>query len=326
MWATKQHGGHDVASPLVAQIVRRASSSSSRLPSIDYQLVINKPLLPLWIVNNKAVKRALPYIGNGAYTLIASGFLCTDIVALRCLLVAGYGGLVAYHALQQRPLRIPLKWSFFFVTVNVFMVGRLLYARLPIALSEDEEALHVASFAPLSRKQFKRLLDIGERRTFPEGTALTEEGVARTELMFLVRGSAVMSVKGKVTSHITAGAFPNCLAFQRAGWQDTTASTANHKDLFWPTAHHTIRTTDEVEAIVWRKDELLSVLESDPEMRQRMDHVIVEAIMRRLLSSPNDNAKDYLRVISQGWADTSVRKRKLKLMESGSRVPLGSDS
>ena len=46
---------------------------------------------------------------------------------------------------------------------------------------EDVETLHVQSFAPLSRKQFKRLMDAGERITYAGDTLLTEEGVARPE-------------------------------------------------------------------------------------------------------------------------------------------------
>ena len=36
-------------------------------------------------------------------------------------------------------------------------------------------------------------------------------------------------------------------------------------------------------ALRWKKDELLALLEAAPELRQRMEHVAVEAVMRRLL-------------------------------------------
>jgi hypothetical protein len=50
-------------------------------------------------------------------------------------------------------------------------------------------------------------------------------------------------------------------------------------------------------------------------MRQRMDHIVVEAILRRLLQNPEGaHVKDYVRVISQSWAESSVRKRKLHTM------------
>ena len=76
------------------------------------------PLLPSWIVEHPRAKAALPVLGNMAYFSLASGFLCTDVLALRVLLCFGYSGLVGFHLLHARPLRIPLAWSGFFVAVN----------------------------------------------------------------------------------------------------------------------------------------------------------------------------------------------------------------
>ena len=153
--------------------VRRVCTSSPLASTVSKSV----PVLPRWMVEHRSVVRALPAIGNAAYASLACGFLCTDIFALRLLLVGGYSSLVTYHAFQQHPLRIPLKWSVFFVGINLAMVVQLAIDRLPVDLSEDEEALHVASFAPLSRKQFKKLLAIGERVDFAEGERITEERV-----------------------------------------------------------------------------------------------------------------------------------------------------
>ena len=46
-------------------------------------------LLSLVIVDHPLVRSALPLIGNLAYTALAGGFLMTDILSLRCLLVCG---------------------------------------------------------------------------------------------------------------------------------------------------------------------------------------------------------------------------------------------
>lgn len=286
-----------------------------------FRSIHGAPVLPTWLVEHSHVTRALAAIGNGAYASLAAGFLCTDIYALRVLLVGGYTGLVTFHALQQRPLHIPLRWSIFFVGINACMLAQLVLEQQPVSLSDEEENLHVASFAPLSRKQFKNLMAIGEPVTFEDGARLTEEGVARPELLFILSGTARMTVGGKATSVLRAGAFPNSLAFQRAGWQDDTARTASHRDLFWPAAYGTVTCAGEVRAIVWPKDALMALLDSQPEMRKCMDHVIVEAIMRRLLSTPDGaNIKDYLRVISQSWAATEVRQRKIRVMQTGASL------
>jgi hypothetical protein len=48
-------------------------------------------------------------------------------------------------------------------------------------------------------------------------------------------------------SRLDRGAFPNCLAFQRAGWRDEhPVRTASHRDLFWPAAYGTVTCEGEV--------------------------------------------------------------------------------
>ena len=154
-------------------------------------------MLPRWLVENQRVARALPIIGKGAYATLAAGFLCTDILTLRLLLVSGYTGLTAFHALHRNPLRIPLRWSILLAGVNVTMVAKLVAEQLPVELSAEERALHAASFAPLSRRQCKQLLELAERVTFDDGDTLTEEGVVCPYLMLILEGAADMRVDGR---------------------------------------------------------------------------------------------------------------------------------
>ena len=92
---------------------------------------------------------------------------------------------------------------------------------------------------------------------------------------------------GKHASWLQRGSFPNCTQFQRTGW-----------GLLAPAgAMGTIVAHGEVDAIVWEKSALLSLLENNPEMRSRMDHVVLEALLRRLMLNPGAaNLKDYMRV------------------------------
>ena len=50
------------------------------------------------------VHPALNALGNASYLALASGFLMTDLLALRALLASGYLGLVCFHSLQKKPL------------------------------------------------------------------------------------------------------------------------------------------------------------------------------------------------------------------------------
>jgi len=129
-------------------------------------------LLPLWLVHR--ARALLPVIGHSAYITLASGFLMTDVLALRLMLIGGYSGLVAFHALHERPLRIPFRWSVFFVVVNGVMALKLVRDRYPGAFGEEEESIYEGSFTQLSRGQFKRLMALATaawRRRFSRGRA-----------------------------------------------------------------------------------------------------------------------------------------------------------
>jgi hypothetical protein len=93
---------------------------------------------------------ALPVIGHASYITITSGFLMTDVLALRVLLIFGYTGLVAFHSLHERPLRIPLSWSCFFVLVNCTMALILARDRFPGSF-EPEEVRRPAAAAETAR-------------------------------------------------------------------------------------------------------------------------------------------------------------------------------
>ena len=95
-------------------------------------------ILPLSVVRSPRTRAALPLIGHTAYITIASGFLMTDVLALRALLLCGYTGLVAFHSLHERPLRIPLRWSLFFILVNGGMALSLVHDRYPGAFDAEQ--------------------------------------------------------------------------------------------------------------------------------------------------------------------------------------------
>lgn len=213
-----------------------ASASTSHGP-------LRESLLPEYIVHNRLVVRAQPFLGNFAYAALASGFLMTDILTLRLLLVGGYTGLVTYHALQRTPMRIPLRWSAFFVAVNLYMVVQLVRDLHPSEFSEEDEALYAESFDQLSRGQFRRLIEAGERVTLPNGATLTVEREVCDRLFFILDGSATMSLNGQHTTTIHRGGFVNTLAAQQ--------ELQRHKSMGGVPSYGTIRSRGETRAIVW---------------------------------------------------------------------------
>lgn len=137
----------------------------------------------------------LPVLGNMGYLALASGFLCTDMLELRVLLVGGYGCLVSYHFLQPKPLTIPLWGSGFFVVVNAIAAGLLVADRYAPSLNSTEhpdgEQLYEEHFQGLlTRGQFHQLLSLAKREKLRSGTVLTRENQVCDKMYFIVKGQA----------------------------------------------------------------------------------------------------------------------------------------
>merc|ERR1712129_689056 len=137
-------------------------------------------------------------------------------------------------------------------------------------------------------------MDIGERVTYEDGALLTQANEPCQKLFFIVRGKATMlSANGKLLSKLQRGGFPNCMSFQRSGWDSVRFPLS--------VSYGTIKCEGEMECIVWDSQHLFDLMDED--FKLRMDHVVIEAAIRRLLvDSEGANVKDYIRVISEGWA------------------------
>ena len=255
-------------------LARRSSASSSiasaSIPSASPYAASSFHIAPEGSSVLAAIRGHLPVLGNCAYIGLASGFLMTDVLALRILLACGYSGLVTYHALQPRPLRIPLMWSAVFVAVNAFAASKLAADRFPSSLSEEEEELHASSFPQLTKGQFKQLLEMGERVVLPRDTVLTREADRCEYLYFLKSGRAKLYLHDTYYADIGAGGFVNDVAFQQGpdvGAYGTVICSAR----------------DGCELIAWRQDELADHLNSRPEMRRNLNHVLVATLVKGLM-------------------------------------------
>ena len=141
----QRQNSHTTARAIDGVLGGRSQASSVDAAGTPFTLR-TRAIMPLRVVEHPAVKRVLPLLGNAAYLALASGFVMTDILSLRCLLVCGYSGLVCFHLLHPRPLRIPLGWSGLFVAVNAAMVVRLALERWPMGLTEGDEVVRSAFF------------------------------------------------------------------------------------------------------------------------------------------------------------------------------------
>jgi len=256
----------------------RAKSSVAKLANLTQDkfgtpfAVRSHAILPLSIIDHPHVRKALPFLGNVAYGILASGFLMTDILTLRGMLVFGYSGLVTFHILQPRPLRIPLRWSAVFVAANAVMAVRLALERWPIGMTEEDEALRAAHFHKLTAAQFKTLLDLGERRSFDNGARLTTRHVPCSRLYFVEQGTARLKCNGELVARIGRGGFINDVAFQQS---EGTGRQAG--------AYGTVECDEQLRVISWDCAELRRHMEQQESLSSSMHQVLVSSLVEQML-------------------------------------------
>lgn len=223
-------------------------------------------------------REALPIIGNGAYLAICSGFLMTDMLQLRLLLVGGYSGLVTYHSLQAKPLKIPLRWSFVFVLINAGAAALLMLDQFGAALTPEESELFETHFQEyLTRGQFYHLLQLARQEAIPDGTTLTIEGQVSPNLYFLLEGQAKVYHNKTFAAYVDQGGFVNDVAFQRQ--QQRRKDGDEQAD----GAYGTVVTNGEAKVLVWDKEELQQRLTRRPELDRNLKYLLSRHLMKSLL-------------------------------------------
>jgi len=250
----------------------RWSSSSSLKRKLlgDEAIVPCRSILPLSLVNSPKVQSALPYIGHLAYVGLASGFLMTDMLQLRVLLVGGYTGLVFFHILRPVPLRIPLRWSALFVLVNAGAAFMLWADRYSAPLTEEERQLYQAHFAPvLTPGQFYQLLSLSTRQELDKKQVLTMEGVFCPQLYFILSGRATVYHHKDFAANIDSGGFVNDVSFQRGDKVGAYGTV--------------VVASDKCSVLVWDKIKLREHLQSRPDMDRNLKYILSDHLVKSLL-------------------------------------------
>jgi len=104
-----------------------------------------------------------------------------------------YCGIATFHALQEKPLRIPFAWSALFACINIFYAGRLYKERF-VWLSDEERAIFEDHFqTAMEEPDFQQLIQSGKITTAEERVEVIQKGVA-AKLVLLVDGAAEVSV------------------------------------------------------------------------------------------------------------------------------------
>lgn len=261
--------------------------------------LLRRTILPSSFASQESInKKVLPIVGNGAYLALASGFLMTDMLQLRLLLVGGYAGLVCFHSLHHKPLQIPLRWSALFVLVNTCAASMLFMDEWIGALLSDEElSLYEKHFKEegLTKGQFYNLIRMSRKQHIKDGKLLTQEGRCSPNLYFLCEGRAKVFHNGSFAAYIDEGGFVNDVAFQQRQEEVDDSHDSDNQDNIGidmnirggPSvgvgAYGTVITRGYCTVLVWDQSELKHYLENNPVMERNMKYTLSRHLVKSLL-------------------------------------------
>mmetsp|Transcript_31143 Transcript_31143/g.72515 ORF Transcript_31143/g.72515 Transcript_31143/m.72515 type:complete len:322 (+) Transcript_31143:118-1083(+) len=254
-------------------------------------LHFNSPLLPRRVVDDPRVKAALPHLGQAAYVVLSSGFIMTDIIWLRMLLTGGYSGLVCYHALQPRPLRIPLIGSLFFAVANAYMGAKALQQKylLGDCMTTEETVIYEEHFASaMSALDFKRLMEHCEVMTVAEGEAahmLVESGSV-SDLILILEGSAEVYIDKETKALVHKAGLIGEVSFLKGG-----------------PAASTVRAKPGCRYLRWDRERLTSAMGKRPSLQNGLELKIGRELTKKLASG-TWKAEHLLKEIGSGGCGT----------------------
>lgn len=243
-------------------LARIAALNSTR--QLKRNFASREPLLPSHIVKNPRVKANLPLLGNVSYGALASGFLFQDILLLRTVVSIAYCGIASFHALQEKPLRIPFAWSTLFACINIFFAGHIYKERF-VWLTDEEEQIYQEHFVTAMEKpDYQQLIRIAKILVAEERVDVVEKGQA-ANLVLLVGGTAEVKVgEGMV------------VAVQRPGFLGESSY------LRGSAATKTVSLLPGARYIVWERSVLKELLNRKASIQRGLELMIGRELSRKL--------------------------------------------
>lgn len=188
--------------------------------------------------------------GNLAFVLVACSFMVKDMLWLRLLSVTASVCSIFYNAnIAAEPLMVPISWNLFFITLNFYHVGKIIYGNRKIHLSKKEEELYRLSFQDLNLQEYVKLLSLGTWKTFKPGEIIVEEGKPVSDLMMIFSGTVDILVNEKRVNELKDGQFIGEMSFL----SDNTASAR-------------VVAKFETELIAWNQNELKNLRVKNPSL------------------------------------------------------------
>lgn len=142
-----------------------------------------------------------------ANVLYLASYLVHDILWLRVLSIIGAAFIIEYYYLQPTPLTAAIAWNIGFCAINAVWIARLIFARRPVHLTDDEEHLREIAFPSLTRRETLNLYGLGTWENVPPGASLVEHDRRGARFSVIFSGTAVVTHRGITVAQLGEGQF-----------------------------------------------------------------------------------------------------------------------
>ncbi|MBT3784513.1 cyclic nucleotide-binding domain-containing protein [bacterium] len=204
---------------------------------------------------------------NLSYGLYLIAFLLRDILWLRSVVILSCISMITYGVMMESTTMI--LWNSTFFLINLVQVILLMLERRPMVLDPYMETIYGAVFRALTRKEFDRLWNFGESKTF-ENTNICKEGTIPEYLMFLHGGKAEVVKNEQVIVGLGDYQFIGEMSFIN----DTTANAD-------------VRVNEPALLQCWTRGELEELRIKHPTLYEKLLLILGQDLTRKITKSNN---------------------------------------
>jgi hypothetical protein len=174
-------------------------------PRIFLPLILVGVLLFVAISRISVVGFKPDHLVNISSVLTLSSFTVSSILTLRLLAIGAQLTFIPYCLLQDPPLWTPVIWNLLFLGVNIVNLIILLLQRRPVKLNADEQKLYEIAFKDITKREFLKLVYLGEWRSASPGEILMHRDQVPDHLIIASEGELIAVLPNQATITLPAG-------------------------------------------------------------------------------------------------------------------------
>jgi CRP-like cAMP-binding protein len=145
-------------------------------------------------------------VGHSAYLLLVLSMMMRVMWMLRVLVIVSSLVAIAYDFFWLKD-PVGVFWETLLVLVNVVQLAITHFEERRSTFNSEEAAFIHANFPGLSKKNKRRLLDLGTWIDGEPGTELTSSGKPISHLVYLADGEVTITSNDRIVAVCEAGAF-----------------------------------------------------------------------------------------------------------------------